>query len=127
MPPASSTATLAIPSRENRRVSGPSPGFGRGLRRQKSRPGTAASTAPPARRADHLTPGGRQPHGAARGNGKLWHGTLYRNFRGRSGAGNSTIVGQLKLPGAAFGLTAAFGYVWATDHNDGILLKVQPS
>jgi streptogramin lyase len=57
----------------------------------------------------------------------LWYGTSISNFLGRIDAGTNTVVGQLKLPGAAFGLTAAFGYVWATDRNDGLLLKVQPT
>ena len=57
----------------------------------------------------------------------LWYGTSISNFLGRIDEGSNTIVGQLKLPGAAFGLTAAFGYVWATDRDDGLLLKIQPA
>ncbi len=70
---------------------------------------------------------GGQTDALALADGALWYGTSISNFLGRIDTASSTIVGQLKLPGAAFGLTAAYGYVWATDRNDGVLLKVQPS
>lgn len=70
---------------------------------------------------------GGQTDSLALGGGTLWYGTSVSNFLGRVDTTSNTIVGQLKLPGAAFGLTAAFGYVWSTDRNDGLLLKVQPT
>jgi virginiamycin B lyase len=70
---------------------------------------------------------GGQTDSLALGNGTLWYGTSISNFLGRIDTTASTIVGQLKLPGAAFGLTAAYGYVWATDRDDDLLLKVQPN
>jgi streptogramin lyase len=70
---------------------------------------------------------GGQTDSLALDGGTLWYGTSVSNFLGRIDAAGSAIVGQLKLPGAAFGLTAAFGYVWATDRDDGLLLKVQPT
>jgi DNA-binding beta-propeller fold protein YncE len=70
---------------------------------------------------------GGQTDSLALGGGTLWYGTNVSNFLGRIDTARNTIVGQLKLPGAAFGLTAAFGYVWSTDRNDGLLLKVQPT
>jgi streptogramin lyase len=59
--------------------------------------------------------------------GTLWYGTSISNFLGRVDTTTNAIVGQLKLPDAAFGLTAGFGYVWATDRRDGLLLKVKPT
>jgi streptogramin lyase len=73
-----------------------------------------------------LNAGGQTDSLALRG-GTLWYGTSISNFLGRVDATRNTIIGQLKLPGAAFGLTAAFDYVWSTDRDDGLLLKVQPT
>jgi streptogramin lyase len=70
---------------------------------------------------------GGQTDSLALGNDTLWYGTSKSNFLGRIDTTSNTIVGQLKLPGAAFGLTTAYGYVWATDRDDGLLLKVQPT
>jgi streptogramin lyase len=70
---------------------------------------------------------GGQTDALALGLGTLWYGTSISNFLGRVETTTANIVGQLKLPGAAFGLTAAYGYVWATDRDDGLLLKIQPS
>jgi len=70
---------------------------------------------------------GGQTNSLALDDNTLWYGTSISNFLGRIETDSSTIVGQLKLPGAAFGLTAAYGYVWATDPQDGLLLKVQPT
>jgi streptogramin lyase len=70
---------------------------------------------------------GGQTDSLALDNKTLWYGTSISNFLGRIDTDSRTIVGQLKLPGAAFGLTAAYGYIWATDRNDGLLLKVRPS
>ena len=70
---------------------------------------------------------GGQTNSLALDDNTLWYGTSISNFLGRVDTDSSTIVGQLKLPGAAFGLTAAYGYVWATDPQDGLLLKVQPT
>jgi streptogramin lyase len=57
----------------------------------------------------------------------VWYGTSISNFLGRIDAATNTVVGQLKLPDAAFGLAAAYGYVWGTDRTDGLLLKIRPS
>ena len=73
-----------------------------------------------------LNAGGQTNSLALDGN-TLWYGTNISNFLGRIDTDSSTIVGQLKLPGAAFGLTAAHGYVWATDRDDGLLLKIKPA
>lgn len=70
---------------------------------------------------------GGQTDALALGTGTLWYGTSISNFLGRIDTTTTTVVGQLKLPGAAFGLTAAYGDVWATDRDDGLLLVVQPS
>ena len=70
---------------------------------------------------------GGQTGALALGVGTLWYGTSISNFLGRVDTTTATVVGQLKLPGAAFGLTTAYGYVWATDRDDGLLLKIQPS
>lgn len=70
---------------------------------------------------------GGQTDGLALANQTLGYGTSTSNFLGRIDTTSTTIVGQLKLPGAAFGLTAAYGFVWATDRDDGLLLKVQPT
>ena len=68
---------------------------------------------------------GGQTDSLALGSGTLWYGTSISNFLGRIDTSTTAVVGQLKLPGAAFGLAAAYGYVWATDRDDGLLLKVQ--
>jgi virginiamycin B lyase len=73
-----------------------------------------------------LNAGGQTDALALDGN-TLWYGTTSSNFLGRVDTGTGAIVGQLKLPGAAFGLTAAFGSVWATDRTDGLLLEVRPT
>jgi streptogramin lyase len=70
---------------------------------------------------------GGQTNSLALDDNTLWYGTNISNFLGRIDTNTSAIVGQLKLPGAAFGLTAAYGHVWATDRDDGLLLKIQPS
>jgi streptogramin lyase len=70
---------------------------------------------------------GGQTDSLALDRGTLWYGTSISNFLGRVDTATTTFVGQLKLSGAAFGLTAAFGYVWATDRDDGLLLQVQPA
>jgi len=70
---------------------------------------------------------GGQTNSLALDENTLWYGTSISNFLGRIDTDRSTIVGQLKLPGAAFGLAAAYGYVWATDRDDGLLLKIQPT
>lgn len=70
---------------------------------------------------------GGQTDSLALGGDTLWYGTSISNFLGRVDTAGSAVVGQLKLSGAAFGLAAAYGYVWATDRDDGLLLKVQPS
>jgi streptogramin lyase len=59
--------------------------------------------------------------------GTLWYGTAISNFLGRADTTGNRVVGQLKLPGAAFGLTAAYGDVWATDRDDELLLKIEPN
>jgi streptogramin lyase len=70
---------------------------------------------------------GGQTDALALGNNTLWYGTSISDFLGRIDTSTTTIVGQLKLPGVAFGLTVAYGYVWATDRDDALLLKVQPA
>jgi streptogramin lyase len=65
--------------------------------------------------------------GLALDGGTLWYGTTWSDFLGRVDASASSVVGQLKLPGTAFALTAAFGYVWANDRDDGLLFKILPS
>jgi DNA-binding beta-propeller fold protein YncE len=70
---------------------------------------------------------GGQTDALALASGTLWYGTSISDFLGRVDTRDSTIVGQLKLPAAAFGLAAAYGYVWATDRDDGALLKIQPA
>jgi YVTN family beta-propeller protein len=69
---------------------------------------------------------GGQTNSLALNAGTLWYGTALSNFLGRIDTAAPAVVGQLKLPGAAFGLTAAFGNVWATDRDDGLLFKIQP-
>jgi virginiamycin B lyase len=69
---------------------------------------------------------GGQTNPLALGAGTLWYGTI-SNFLGRVDTTANQVVGQLKLPGAAFGLSAAYGYVWATDRDDGVLLKFRPA
>jgi streptogramin lyase len=70
---------------------------------------------------------GGQTDSLALGANTLWFGTSLSTFLGRADTTTNTVVGQLKLSGQAFGLTAAFGYVWATDPADGLLIEVQPS
>jgi YVTN family beta-propeller protein len=70
---------------------------------------------------------GGQTDSLALGSGTLWYGTSISNFLGRIDTSTTAVVGQLKLPGAAFGLTVAYGYVWATDRDDALLLKVEPT
>jgi virginiamycin B lyase len=70
---------------------------------------------------------GGQTDALALGAGRLWYGTAISNFLGRVDPTANQVVGQLKLPGAAFGLSAAYGYVWATDRDDGVLLKFRPA
>jgi YVTN family beta-propeller protein len=70
---------------------------------------------------------GGQTDSLALGGRTLWYGTSISDFLGRVDTATSSVVGQLKLAGAAFGLTAAYGYVWATDRDDGLLLEVQPT
>ena len=56
----------------------------------------------------------------------LWYGTTKSNFLGRIDTATNTIVGLLKLPGPAFATSAANGFVWITDPQDGLLFQVQP-
>jgi virginiamycin B lyase len=70
---------------------------------------------------------GGQTDALALGAGTLWYGTSISNFLGRVDTTANRVVGQLKIPGAAFGLSAAYGYVWATDRDDGVLLKFRPA
>ena len=35
--------------------------------------------------------------------------------------------GKLVLPGPSFGASAAYGFVWITDAQDGLLFKVRPA
>ncbi len=63
----------------------------------------------------------------ALGAGAVWFGTNRNDVLGRIDTTTGTIVGKLKLPGRAFGLTAAFGRVWATDPADGLLFEVRGS
>ena len=70
---------------------------------------------------------GGQTNPLALGAGTLWYGTAISNVLGRVDTTTNQVVGQLKLPGAAFGLSAAYGYVWATDRDDGLLLKFRPA
>jgi DNA-binding beta-propeller fold protein YncE len=57
--------------------------------------------------------------------GSVWYGT--DSFVGRINMTTQRVVGQVKLPGPSFGATAAFGYVWVTDKDDGTLFKIEPS
>ncbi len=76
---------------------------------------------------DRFNAGG-QTGPLALGSGSLWYGTLTSNFLGRVDPTTDTIVGQLKLPGPADkGATVAFGSVWASDSEDGLLFRVQPN
>jgi streptogramin lyase len=62
----------------------------------------------------------------ALGGDAVWYGTNRNDVLGRIDAATGAIAGKLALPGRAFGLTAAFGHVWATDPADGLLFKVRP-
>lgn len=57
----------------------------------------------------------------------VWYGTDQSAFLGRVDMSTATVVGQLKLPGPAFGIAAGYGFVWVTDRVDGLLFKVRPT
>jgi streptogramin lyase len=57
----------------------------------------------------------------------LWYGTSRSAVLGRIDTSTNSVVGQLKLPGPAFGLGTGFGYVWAVDRDDGLLFKIAPN
>ena len=62
-----------------------------------------------------------------RDGGALWYTTLTSDFLGRVDVATDTIVGLLQLPGPADrGATVAFGSVWATDSQDGLLFRARP-
>jgi YVTN family beta-propeller protein len=71
---------------------------------------------------------GGQTGPLALGAGSLWYGTLKSNLLGRADTTTDAIIGGLKLPGPADkGLTVAYGAVWATDSENNLLYRIQPS
>ena len=62
----------------------------------------------------------------ALGGDSVWYGTT-DNFLGRINTTTHRVVGRLKLPGPAWAATVAFGSVWITDPQDGLLFKVKPN
>jgi len=61
----------------------------------------------------------------ALGEGSVWFGTSIT--LDRIDPNTRKFVGQMKLPGASFGASAAFGYVWITDKDDELLFKIKPA
>jgi DNA-binding beta-propeller fold protein YncE len=62
----------------------------------------------------------------ALGENSVWYATT-DNFLGRINPTTHRVVGRLKLPGPAWAATVAFGSVWITDREDGLLFKVKPN
>ena len=62
----------------------------------------------------------------ALGGDSVWYATT-DNFLGRIDTTTHRVVGRLKLPGPAWLATVAFGFVWITDREDGLLFKVEPN
>lgn len=58
------------------------------------------------------------------GAGSVWFGT--DTTLDRINPTSHKLVSRLKLPGGSNGATVGFGYVWVTDKNDGLLLKIKP-
>jgi len=69
--------------------------------------------------------GGNSP-AIALGEDSVWYATT-DNFLGRINTTTHKVVGRLKLPGPAWAATVAFGSVWITDPQDGLLFKVKPN
>jgi len=69
--------------------------------------------------------GGNSP-AIALGGDSVWYATT-DNFLGRINTTTHRVVGRLKLPGPAWAATVAFGSVWITDREDGLLFKVKPN
>ncbi len=69
--------------------------------------------------------GGNSP-AIALGGDSVWYATT-DNFLGRINTTTHRVVGRLKLPGPAWAATVAFGSVWVTDQEDGLLFKVKPN
>ncbi len=74
---------------------------------------------------DSINAGGKI-NALALGAGGLWFGATPRNSLGRIDPKSDSIVGQLGLPGPAFGAKAAYAFVWVTDSRDNLLFQVKP-
>src|SRR5258708_33394507 len=75
--------------------------------------------------AQVIDAGGNSP-AIALGGDSVWYATA-DDFLGRINTTTHKVVGRLKLPGPAWAATVAFGSVWITDPQDGLLFKVKPN